>query len=133
MSDVLDFFRQHLRRSGRRSTREHALILGVAISSQGSFTADHLIQMLQPLEADFIISREVVCGTLAELEECGLLKRQSWSDGCEEYCPNLLLISELTMDKPPRLHGRFTELCSTVHETLICGVCPWCGRPVMDP
>jgi len=131
MSVTLDYFRAHLGRKGKKLTREAGVILGAALSKEKPFLVDDIVTLMSShdLLDLFSASHDSVHRTLDELEDCGLLTRQSRAHGCDEYLPCLTLIRELETPAPPAFRGAFAASCA--HESLIAEWCPWCGRPVI--
>ncbi len=82
----IERFEQCLARHGRRMTKQRQMLATHVFDHCGRFNADELIKVFQIRSAATRISRPTIYRTLAELVNCGLLRRME-EDGTSVYEP----------------------------------------------
>ena len=101
-----------------RLTGERELVASVIFSLRPPFTAESVLASVLP---KIRVSRATVYRTLAMLTDSGQVQIQSES--------KLIYTHEYG---PPSLVDTPSQLCDSIHGSLIVGKCPWCGCNIID-
>jgi len=138
-------FREFLATKSQRLTHERRIIVDEVFSSHEHFDAEHLIERLASRQESKRVSRASIYRSLALLEEAGLLRKVTRSNGRDVYehdygypehdhmiCEKCGSLIEFPAGAISDILERVTSEHSfrmTGHRLEVSGICTRCNRP----
>ena len=139
----LERFAEHLKKQGKRLTRQRRIIVEQVFSHHDHFDADELMSHLRELIARREVSRPTVYRTLGELVEAGLLRKMTLAGrGVYEHdygyprhdhlycqvCNRLIEFHSAALEAIRDKVGREYDFEVTGHRMFVTGICSQCRQ-----